>query len=180
MSTMTRPVSAEWLVLFCVIGSSCTSPPIHNAERSALASTSGAMLVATAHEQPLDSMVPVRSVPQEIRWNGRVSLLKSEKVIDGNSPFIKCYETSCGSWHLKNEDIMEILLRAKRIDGADYHNDFDVLPCQIEGTGRTSDSTLFAFRINAGSGIVILMQDTSFHLGYYGGKSYFLLGAASE
>ena len=89
------------------------------------------MLVATAHGQPMDSMIPVRSLPQEIRWNGRVSLLKSEKVIDGNSPFIKRYETSCGSWHLKDEDIMEILLRAKRIDGAAYHNDFDVLPCQI-------------------------------------------------
>jgi hypothetical protein len=130
----------------------------------------------------INQIQPIKSsnTQYEIHWNGKVSVLNSKKYIDDNGLFYKRYEESCGSWNLKNDEIVSILSESKRINGIDYHNDFDILPCQMEGLGLTEDSTTFQYRINAGSGIVILMKDTFFYLGYYGTKKYFILGADSS
>jgi hypothetical protein len=91
-------------------------------------------------------------------------VLNSKKSIDDNGLFYKRYEESCGSWNSKNDEIVSVLSESKRINGIDYHNDFDILPRQMEGLGLTEDSTTFQYRINAGSEIVILMKDIFFTL----------------
>lgn len=105
----------------------------------------------------------------------KLSILNIEKFIDTASPFYSNYSSKCEKWNLKNDEIIDILINSKMIDGQEFHYYFDILPSSYKGEVIINDSINAKIEINSGSSTVLILPDTSYLLGYYGEKNYFIL-----
>lgn len=133
-----------------------------------------------------DSIVPVPPIvedqkEEEIKTSEqdsiiikKVKIMTYEKVLDRKSKFFSKYQDRCSSWQLSKEQIEEILLRSKHIDGQEFSYLFSVLPCYYKGEVIVNDSIKLTFEMNAGSYTSLYNSNVSFRLGYYEDKKFFI------
>jgi hypothetical protein len=108
--------------------------------------------------------------------NFKVSkIISCQKMLNENSRFYSEYFNKCEMWNLNENDIADILQKSEVIDGQKFSYYFDVLPCYYYGEVVINDSINVKFEINAGSSSTIVLSDTSYLMGYYGNKKYFIL-----
>lgn len=110
-----------------------------------------------------------------------IKILSVNKSIDTTSRFLELYKKKCNAWTLKKNDIANIFLSSKEIDGQELHHYYDVLPCHYFGKA-TIDGKLASYELNAGAFLVLFYKDTSIYLGYKKDdyKKYFLTGPGIE
>lgn len=104
----------------------------------------------------------------------KVKIMTYEKVLDRKSKFFEKYQDRCSSWQLSKEQIEEILLRSKYIDGQEFSYLFSVLPCYYKGEVIINDSIKLTFEMNAGSYTSLYNSNVSYRLGYYREKKFFI------
>lgn len=106
----------------------------------------------------------------------KISILSIEKKIDSTSDFYEDYNLRCSKWILSKTDATMILQVSKEINGSDFHDYYDVLPCYYTGKAHIDGKVAF-YEINAGSFSVLRYKDTSIYLGYNkdDDKKYFLV-----
>lgn len=124
------------------------------------------------------SYKPTSSSPyMRIDQKTKIEVQTFAKSIDVSSKFFSKYSDGCAGWNLDKNEIVSILKSSIEIDGQEYHNYYDVLPCYCSGQVKINDK-LVSYEINAGSFITLFFKDTSIYLGYKGNdyKKYFLLG----
>lgn len=111
----------------------------------------------------------------------KVEILSIEKKIDSTSNFFEDYNLRCSKWILSKTDATMILQVSKVIDGSEFHDYYDVLPCYYMGKVNI-DGKIASYKINAGSFSVLIFKDTSIYLGYNNkdDKKYFLVSPGIE
>jgi hypothetical protein len=117
----------------------------------------------------------------QLNLKRKVEVLSIEKQIDSTSNFFEDYNLRCSKWVLNKTDATKILQISKVLDGSEFHDYYDVLPCYYAGKANI-DGKLVSFKINAGSFSVLLFKDTSIYLGYNlkDNKKYFLVSPGIE
>jgi hypothetical protein len=117
------------------------------------------------------------SLYTKIDQNTKIEVQTVKKSIDTASKFFSKYSNKCTDWNLNKDEILKILKSSTEIDGQEFHNYYDVLPCYFSGEVNISNQ-LASYEINAGAFVTIFFKDTSIYLGYKRNdyKKYFLLG----
>lgn len=72
----------------------------------------------------------------------------------------------CKGWRIKPTDLQKIIINSKVIDGQEWHDLFDVLPCIMTGQLKQNHQQ-YKIEINGGSWMYIFCRDTTLLLGSF-------------
>lgn len=104
----------------------------------------------------------------------KVEISSLKKTVDQESAFYSEYASLCSNWKLDSNDLAEVIMKSKNIDGHTFQYFFSILPCYYSGELQINDSINAKFEINSGSSSILTIGDTSLFLGYYDKKIKFL------
>ncbi|RFS19520.1 hypothetical protein DVR12_23075 [Chitinophaga silvatica] len=114
--------------------------------------------------------------------------LKKNSLIDLQSAHLHLGEISDSDemaseykkWNLSSSEILTILRNGEAINSHDFSYLYYVLPCEMRGSAMI-DSSMYSFKINAGSYFILSNADTSYYFGCSNikCKKYFLMTGGS-
>jgi hypothetical protein len=91
-----------------------------------------------------------------------LTLLSAE--LNKENPDVQADTAECLKWSLSHAEVLELLSNLPPISRSDWHDRFEILPCEIEGTFVQNGDT-FSFGINGGSFMTIGIADTFYFYG---------------
>lgn len=93
------------------------------------------------------------------------NIISFGKTCDSSNQYFPEYLKKCQNWTLDGPKLKKIFYNISPIDGPEWNNFYDYVPCEYDGT-IDIDNKLFKYIIEAGSVVHIVFRDTTLTFGY--------------